>query len=180
MSACSYFETHLTELGPRTVQIIRSASCLKGILNKHDPAFGVWPSVRRSSVIVAMNSCREPPPEPVASFRKMDESIIRPSTSRGISSMKRKAVMRNNFRAAFQGKARLPAVCGGRSARFHKSSVAIRQLLLDGGQEMHVVMCISKSLPVRELARGRCRFRHDCLCSSSCKGIIDFGLYARV
>ncbi len=38
---------------------------------------------------------------------------------------------------------------------FHKLLMAIKRLLFDRGQEMHVVMCISKSLPVREFARGR-------------------------
>jgi hypothetical protein len=63
--------------------------------------------------------------------------------------------------------------------RFHKSLMAIRRLLLDRGQEMHVVMCISKSLPVRESASGWCLFRHDCLCSSSRKGIINLCFLAR-
>jgi hypothetical protein len=45
---------------------------------------------------------------------------------------------------------------------------------------MHVVMCISKSLPIREPARVRCLFRYDCLCSGSRKGIINFCLHARV
>src|SRR5271170_3811532 len=49
-----------------------------------------------------------------------------------------------------------------------------------GGQEMHVIRCISKSFPVREPVRGHCILRYNCPCSGPRKGLIDLCLHARV